>query len=204
MVSFNPLWAAGSAIGAGLFGKQLFNNGADDAEEDLNKIPGTIKPYFDPYINAGKNALGDLTGRYGQLMNDPNAIIAKLGSGYKQSPGYQWKLNQGEGAINNAAAAGGMLGTPQHEQQAGELAGHLADQDFQEYLNRVLGLFGQGLQGEEGINKLGYQGSSDLATNLAQALMSKSNLKYAGANNQNQQTGGLIGNVLSMFDFGGK
>ena len=110
----------------------LFDDPSKAAQPYLNKIPGTITPYYQPSINAGNQALPGLQAQYGQMMNDPNGIISRLGAGYHQSPGYQFKLGQGESAINNAQAAGGMAGTGQHQQQAGELAGHLADQDFQE------------------------------------------------------------------------
>lgn len=204
----------------------LFPNPADKAEGDLEKVPGTIKPYYQPYTNAGENSLNNSKARFGnlsssgaqssledifsQLSSDPNAFIQKLASGFKASPGYQWRLGQGEGAINNAAAAGGMLGTPQHQQQAGELANNLASAEFQPFMDRLMGLFNTGvtgkqnlfntgLQGEQHLADTGFAGASDLATSLAQALMNQGQLKYAGQANQNQLTGGLIGNLISAF-----
>jgi len=47
--------------------------------------------------------------------NDPDGLYSKLGQGYKESPGYQFKLKQAMMAGDNAAAAGGMAGTPQHQ-----------------------------------------------------------------------------------------
>lgn len=181
---------------------QLFPNPAKGAMQGLNQIPNTIKPYYDPYVKAGEWATPQLQQHFGQMLQDPNGIISKLGAGYQKSPGYDWRMQQGEQAINNANAAGGLLGTPQHQQQAGELAGHLADQDYQDYLKSVLGVYGMGAQGTQQLSQQGQQGASDLATSLAQSLMSQSNLRYAGQANQNQMTGGLIGNLLSLL--GGK
>jgi phage-related minor tail protein len=107
-----------------------------------------------------------------------------------------------------------MLGTPQHQQQAGEVADKLASGEYQPYLDHILSLFGScvqgkqnlfntGLQGEQHLADTGFTGSSDLATSLAQALMSQSKLQYAGQANQNQMKGGLIGNILSFLSGGG-
>lgn len=196
---------AGGVLG-GLGG--LFGGGMQDpskaAQPYLNKIPGTISPYYQPYINAGNQALPGLQNMYNQMMQDPNAIISRLGAGYQQSPGYQWQLGQGQQAINNAAAAGGMAGSPMHQQQAGQLATNLANQDYESYLNHVLGLLGGGLTGQQGMAQMGYGASNDLATNLAQQLMSQANLAYAGTANRNQSTGGLLGGVMGMFGGGGK
>ena len=243
------------AIGGGLLG--LFGGGNNDPSEEANKyleqIPGTITPYYQPYVNAGTNALGSLQdqygnlignradlqnqysnllnqgvniqGQYNQLMNDPNAIINRLGAGYQRSPGYDFRLKQGQQGLNNAAAAGGMLGSNQHQQQADELSQNIANQDYQQYLQQAMGLYGAGLQGnqnlyntglqgiqglyntgiqgQQGLAALGQQSASELANNLAQALMSQANLKYAGQANQNQQTGGMIGNLLGFGGGGG-
>ena len=144
-----------------------------------------------PYINAGQNALphlNDLSGEYQKLYQDPNAIISRIGSGYRESPGYQWRLNQGENAITNAQARGGMAGTAQHQQEAGELAGHLADQDYNDYLKNALGLFGTGLQGrtgiETGIFNTGAEASSSLAASLAKILQDQAKLRYQSGLNK--------------------
>lgn len=221
--------AAGGVMGAlGGFG----GNPTDDAMKYYQQIPGQMKPYYDPYINAGRGAMGQLQGQYGrllgggsalqdrfsQMMSDPNSIMQQIGQGYQKSPGFNWQLGQGEQAINNASQAGGMVGTPQHQQQAGQLANNLANQDFQQYMTNTLGVMNNGLQGSQGlygmgmsglqdINHLGYGASSDLATNLAQALMSQGNLQYAGQNNQNQQNSGMLGNAIgglgNLFGKGG-
>lgn len=178
---------------------QLFPDPSKKAMGPIDQIPGQMKPYYQPYINGGNWAMPQLQEQFGQMMKDPNEIISRLGQGYQQSPGYKWQLGQGEEAINNASAAGGMAGSPQHQQQAGQLASNLANQDFQNYMNQNLGLLGMGTQGAMGLGQMGYGASSDLASSLAQALMSKSNLQYAGQANKNQQTGGLLGNILGMF-----
>jgi hypothetical protein len=201
----------------------LYSNPATKAQQTVAQIPGAVSPYFQPYVDAGGNALntlqdqyGNLIGNYGDVqnqyttaMNDPASILKSLGAGYQESPGYQWELSQGEQAINNAQAAGGMTGTPQHQQEAGALATNLANKDFQQYLAEALGvyntgvkgatnLYNTGLSGFQGINQMGYSASSNLAEAIAQSLMKQAELQYAGQANKNQHRGGMLGNAVGI------
>jgi hypothetical protein len=195
-----PGW--GTAIGAGLGALSgLFGN---DEEENTNKlldqIPDQLKQYIMPYITAGQGALPGLQKEYGNLVSNPNDIISRIGSGYKQSPGYQWRLNQGENSINNAAAAGGMAGTAQHQQQAGELATNLASQDYNDYMTNALGLYGTGLEGEKGLATLGANSGSDLGTSLSNLLQGKAGLNYARGATKNQMNSDLFSSILQQLN----
>lgn len=173
-------------------------NPADVAMPYLNKIPGTVKPYYDPYINAGNQSLSSLMGQYGNLINDPGALMNKMASGYQQSPGYQFNYNQGMNAVNNAAAAGGMLGTPSHQMDAGKMASNLANQDYNNYLGNVLGMYKTGLGGMGDVTHLGYGASNDLASILSSNLMNQAGLAFQGQANQNQSSNDLIGALTKI------
>ena len=180
----------GSMLGQGLysiFGHQ--QNPSDEASKYLNKIPGQISPYYQPYINAGQQAGNTLQNQYQQLMTNPGAVMAQLGQGYQQSPGYQFQLNQGLVGANNAAAAGGMLGSPMHQQQSSQMAEGLANQDFYNYLSNAMGLYGQGLQGGQSMYNTAYDASNQLGQDIGQNLMGQANNAYEGANTHNQQEG---------------
>lgn len=195
--AFGP-WgaAAGGALGAlGGFG----DSPGDEARKYYDRIPGTMKPYYDPYINAGRGALGKSQGAYDEMMGDPNAIISRLGAGYQKSPGYDFELKQGEGAISNANAAGGMAGTQQHMQQAGSLATNLANKDYNQYLEHAMGLYGAGVNGQSDLSHMGYGASSELAQSLGANLMNQGNLAYSEGNNEDQQMGGAMGNLYGAF-----
>lgn len=201
--SFGP-W--GTAIGGGLgaLGGFFGNDEEKDTNKLLDQIPDQLKQYLMPYINAGAGAiprLNDLSGEYENLYKDPNAIISRIGGGYKQSPGYQWKLNQGENAITNAAAAGGYAGTGEHQQRAGQLAHDLADQDYNDYMKNALGIFGTGLEGrtgiEQGLFKTGANTGGDLAMSLANILKGKAGLNYQRGQNQTKQNNDLFSTLFS-------
>lgn len=185
-------------LGAGL-GQMFFGNSGQDpfkqANKFFNKIPGAVQPYYQPYQQAGQNALGQLQGQFGNLVNDPNAMLNKIGAGYQKSPGYDWQLQQALGAGTNAAAAGGMAGSPQHQQQAMTTATGLANQDYYNYLNKALGLYGTGLQGLGGLNQMGYGANDQMANIMFNMLANQGALGYKNALAENQSQGSQWGNI---------
>ncbi len=199
--SILPGW--GAAIGGGLGALSGFFGHDDETNKLLGQIPDELKKYLMPYINAGTGALGKVGNEYGNLIDDPNALISRIGAGYKESPGYQWRLKQGEQGITNAAAAGGMAGTGQHQQQAGELAENLANQDYNDYMKNALGLYGTGLAGEQGLATLGASTGGDLATSLANLLQGRAGLNYKKDANNNQLNSDLLSSLLSFLSKNG-
>ncbi len=169
---------------AGLFGLGKGRNPSDIANQELNKIPGQTKQYYDPYMQAGQGALGSLQNQYADLLggNTQN----KLGESYKESPGYQRALQQALQGGSAAAAQGGLLGTPAHQEQNMELASGIASKDYNNYLQNQIGLFGQGLQGQQGLNQMGFNANTDFGNLLANIQQQKAGYGYQGQNAQNQ------------------
>ena len=179
----------------GLFGGN--NNPADSAMPYLQQIPEAMRPYFQPYMQAGEKALPQLESQYGNLMNNPGGELNKIGQGFQQSPGFQSALKEALQAGNQAAAAGGMAGSPMHEQQNMQLATNLGNQDFYNWLEKAMGMFGQGLQGTQGLANMGFGASKSMSDQIAQALAAQSALSYAGSAAQNQSEGAGMQNILS-------
>ncbi len=177
----NPVTAWNSARG-------IFSGGTDPSKAAMpyyQQIPDILKKYMQPYIDSGTAASGDLSKQYEELRNDPGSLMARLGKGYTASPGYEFEKTQGLQGINNAAAAGGMLGTAGHQQEAGELETNLANKDYSDYLKQALGLWGQGITGEEGIADKGFESSSGMSKALSDMLESEGNLAYTGQQSRN-------------------
>lgn len=167
-------------------------NPANAAMPYFNQIPDILKKYLGPYAQAGQNILPDLEAQYNTLTNDPTGFINRMGEGYQKSPGYDFALKQGEQAINHAQAAGGMAGSPQHEQLAAQLAENLANQDFNNWLSKALGAYGMGIGGKANIYGMGGQMGSNLAENLSSNLMNQGGLAFQGQANQNQQWNDML------------
>lgn len=207
--SFNPWMLSlglGSAAG-GLFG--LMNNPADAAKGYTNQLPGTVSPYYDPYIQAGQRSMGTLEEQFNQLVNNPQAIYSMLApkGEFQQSPGYQFQMEQGMNAATNAAASGGQAGGSQHQSEAAALGTNYANQDYYNWLDqvynaefeRMLGLYSGGLSGLSGLNTMGYNASDSLASLLAQNLMNQAQLAASSSQQQGSALGSLIGGATGAI-----
>jgi hypothetical protein len=173
-------------------------NPADAGMDYLKQIPGSTQPYYQPYIDQGQAAGKQLGEQYGQMTGDPGAFLSKIGAGYKESPGYQFKLKQGLGAAQNASAAGGMLGTPQDQQQAQQIGNNIASQDYDDYIKKVLGIFGQGQAGQEKFQQQGFGASTGYGDLLGSNLAQQAGLAYQGQAGQNQQQGQNWSNLFNL------
>ncbi len=183
--------------------KSMFggSNPADAAMPYLEKIPDQISPYFKPYMDAGNNAIPELQNQYGNLLNDPGGMLNKMGGGFHESPGFKFALQQALQGAGHAAAAGGMAGSPQHEQQNMQLASDIGNQDYYHWLDQARGMYGAGLQGEQGLYQGGMQASTSMADQIAQMLAAQAGLSYSGAANQNEQLGNMMGSAASIASF---
>jgi len=200
----------GAAIGGGVgFLSSLFGgNDEKDPMEEANKwysqIPGQLHQGYDPAIQAGGRALPQIESQYGQLMQDPNSIISRLGAGYTKSPGYDFRMGEAQRGIMNQMAAGGMQGTPEAQQLAGQKAQQLAGEDYDSYMNRIMGMYGTGLSGMGSLAQGGLNAGTSLADQLATLLGHQGTMAYQGALNENQQGRDQQGNMFSGLGMAGQ
>ena len=162
--------ATGLAGLAGGIGQSLFGangNPANSANQYLSQIPQTLQNAFQPFINQGATTGATTNNLYNQLATNPGGFSNQIGSNYQQSPGYNFALKQGLMGSNNAAAAGGMLGSPANQQQNSQIAAGYANQDYGNYMNRALSLFGTGAQGNENTLNRGYGAASNMGQDLS-------------------------------------
>ena len=197
----------------GLFGggkSHHSKNPMDAAMPFLNQMDPLLQQYYQPYIQAGNRQLPNLESQYGQLTNDPGGFLNKVGQNYQQSPGFDFAMKQALQGAGHAAAAGGMAGSPQHEQQNMQLASDIASQDYDRWMREALGLYGEGLGGQQNLYGLGAQAGMGLGTNLADIQGMKAKMAYEArkARNQEEATrrsslwgslGGLAGGALGSF-----
>jgi hypothetical protein len=195
MANYNTAAGYGGGLaGAGL--AQLFSNWknpADAAMPELNKIPNYLNSAYQPYIDAGNKSLGNLQSQYGNMVSNPGDILNNIGSGFQKSPGFDFALQQALQASNNAQAAGGMAGSPQHEQLNMGIATNLGNQEYNDWISKALGIYGQGTQGEQELSNQGYNASNELVQSLVNSMLQKAGLQYQGQNAENQHEGGALG-----------
>lgn len=153
-----------------------------------------MKQQFQPFSEAGTESLGTLQEQLAKMYGDPSALYAQLGAGYQQSPGFQYSVDEATKAAQRAAAAGGQLGSPAEQQALAKQVSGMASQDFGDYMNKVLGLYGGGVQGLTGLTGMGFQSAEDIA-NLMQAQMG---LQQARELAKQQQQTSLIGDIFGL------
>lgn len=173
-------------------------NPADSAMPYINQIPGQTHQYFDPYIQAGKNQLPGLSDQYSQLMNDPGGRMNKIGESFHESPGFKFAMQQALQGGNHASAAGGMAGSPQHEQQNMQLATDLGNQEYNNWMKNAMGMYGEGLHGSQGMANQGQQAGQSMADMIAQTLAQQGNLAFNGQQQQNQNRNDMWGNAFKI------
>jgi hypothetical protein len=180
-------------------------NPADKANKYINQIPGQTGQYLDPYNQAGQNQLSGLSEQYGKGMNNPGGLLNDIGSNYKQSPGFQFALQQALMGSNNAAAAGGMAGSPQHEQENMGVAQGLVSKDYNDWLQQATGLYGNALTGSQGMANQGQAAGTSQADMIAQALAQKAAYGYEGQASKNASSpwGNILGGAGTLAAFGG-
>jgi hypothetical protein len=130
--------AGGLASGAvGLAGSALAGGKASGGGGQAQQLLSQQRNDLLPYTQAGYPTLSDQSDLLG--LNGPDAAAAAMGK-FQQSPGYQWQLGQGLRAIDAGAASKGLLNsgaTIKAEETYGQ---GLANQDFTNYYNRLMGI----------------------------------------------------------------
>ena len=165
----------------------------------MDQIPDELNQNIGPYAQTGQSLLPYLTGGYAGLAFSPEQEQSRLGSGFQESPGYQWNLDQQLQAQNQALAAGGMLGSPESQQFAEQTAHGLADQDYNNYYNRNAQLMQTGLGGLQGLETQGQMASNQLANNMTDYLYNRGNLAGAQAQHRNNLGWAGLGLGAGLF-----
>ena len=103
-----------------------------------------------PFVTGGKGATNLLQSMYG-IGNGGNAVGQNALEGFYKSPDFQFALRGGSEALNNSLASrSGALGGNAVRAQT-EFSSGLATQNLGNYLQRLMGMSGQGIQAAGGI-----------------------------------------------------
>lgn len=155
------------------------SGGYDQAREAIEQgmgqqrqLIGQAQQYFNPYYQAGVGAIGPYQQAVSQGQ-DPAALYNNMMSGYRESPELQAQIAAGEQGASRAASAAGMLGSGAELKNAASIAQGLRADDVQKYLDRVLGIRNQYLQGEGSLAGMGSQAAGSMGglyENLAQDI----------------------------------
>lgn len=135
--------AASTQASAAEQAQQLQAAEAQNALDFQKQEWNTQQQNMQPWLTAGKGALGNLSGLLstpGQGLLTPwnQTFTPPTAATQQNDPGYQFRLQQGEGALQNSAAAQGSLlsgNTLEAQQKFGQ---DYASNEYQNVYNRAL------------------------------------------------------------------
>jgi hypothetical protein len=147
----------------GLFGSNQMNP-ADVAMPYFKNIEQMQRGQFNPYAPEGMQDQGGLGQQYYGMGTDPTGHLNDLMGQYQESPGFRRQMEEAMKMARYGAAGSGMGGTESALMDQGALAGALQSQDMQQWLQNVMGVQNQGMQGQERQmgdlwNNMGTQGT---------------------------------------------
>ncbi|ACI52314.1 conserved hypothetical protein [Gluconacetobacter diazotrophicus PA1 5] len=177
----------GVAGGVGSLVSGLMGSGAEkkaaeqEAQVEQNAlnydqgIYNTATTNLSPYVSTGTNALyslADLMGLGGGSNGQGAGALAAYNQ-YTQTPYYTFPLQQGEQALNQAAAAKGLSLSGGQLSALGNYAQNYASQNFGNYMTALQQLAGQGSSAAGTLASAGANAAStdgSIASRLASAL----------------------------------
>jgi hypothetical protein len=205
------LGAAGLSAGAGIYsatqtaGAAGAAAGSEVAQQQKalayqQGIYGTAQQGLQPYIGAGQNALSYSLGALGLPGGQPGGPQAAF-SAFQQTPGYQFPLQQGNLALQRQLASMGLQGSGAALKDSIGYNQGYASQNYQNYLQQLLGVAGSGQAavgtlGQIGMGISGQQ--SNTLTNIGNAQAGG----IMGANNATQTGLGQAIGTLTSGSFG--
>lgn len=130
-------WSGGGAMNYVLqpkFKKAMAQSSAEYNKgiKDIETGYGAASGYWQPWYDSGKSWLGE----FNKWRADPNAVTS--------DPSYQFRLNQGIGAIENSAAARGGLLSGNTLRGVTDYAQNAASQEYNNQFARWLQQLGLG------------------------------------------------------------
>lgn len=146
-----------------------------------------------PWMSTGGAAIQKLGSLYG--LDGSSGGVAN--SGFFESPDYQFRLAEGQRALERSASARGMLGSGAALKAANNYAQNTASAEYGDWYNRLAGLAGQGQQAANTNVASGTNNSNNIIGALGQA----GNARASSYANTGASINNGVNNVLSAYLF---
>lgn len=185
-----------AAIGVGMGTQAYFGNkaaksakrAAAAAAEEMRRNKAQAIGYQQPYYAAGNQGMNVLSGlltgnQYDAQGNVTNTLNADQRNALiKTDPGYQFRLTQGQNALQaSQAAKGGLLSGGAMKEIMNDSQGVASDQ-YNSYVNQLFGLAGMGQQAATNMGNYAIGAGSQIANYMQQGGMAAAN-NYANMGN---------------------
>lgn len=180
---------AAATVVAGVMQKNSANKAAKAQKNAANSAISASQANYantandlNPYISAGKNALGQM-----QALNSGDF------SSFKQSPDYQFRFDQGIQGLDRSAASRGSLYSGGHSADLMSFGQGLASQSYGDYYNRLAGLAQSGQGAASNLGSVGTGNAASIGGYMQAAGNAQANGYINNANANANMVGGLAG-----------
>ena len=177
---FAPIIGAGigaaGSIGAGFASSSAIRDAADDSTAAQLYMYDQTRKDQAPYRKAGRGAVNELS----KMFLDGDY------SGFETSPGYDFRMAEGEKALERAAASRGMLASGPQLKALTRYGQDYASNEFNTYANRLASLAGLGQTATQATGSAGMSAAGTIGRNalLAGAARGSSYANAASSVNQ--------------------
>lgn len=161
---------AGSALSSSASGSaaDAQSGAANNATRAQLQMFNTVQKNLNPYMQFGNQALNPLEGLLG--LNGSGGIDPSLMQKTLQNmPGYEFTLNQGLKSVQNSAAARGLGSSGAALKGAGTYATGLAQSNYDQYYNQLLGAAGLGENAAAGVGNAAVSTGQGIAGTIQNA-----------------------------------
>jgi hypothetical protein len=161
-----------------------------DVYENQKANYSTASGNLNPYIQTGGGANNLLASFYG--IGGDKALGENALARFFESPDYRFALKEGLGALDNSAAAKGNLLGGNQMRAVTEYGQGLATQNLSNYLARLSGLSGQGIQASSVLGSLGTTLGNASSANVGATSNNIANNQQAAGT---AEAAGILGTV---------
>ena len=163
-------------------------NAMDAYLAEMRRAKAAAIGYQKPYEEAGRSGL-NLLQQY--LTGDPTATQNRL----EQSPGYQFRLNQGQNSIQNLLASKGGLKSGAAMKALEEYAQGTASQEFGNQVGYLQNLSNMGQQSATAMGNYEFNAGTNMANASQQGILGQG----MAMANRDAMMGNIIGGGMSQI-----
>lgn len=186
-------WVAVATVAVGAYGADRQNAAAKDAnraqQQGLDAATAEQQRQYDlaredrkPWLEAGQGALAQM-----QALNSGDF------SSFKESPDYQWTLDQGFKGLDRSAAARGGLYSGGHSADLVDYGQGQASRQYGTYYSRLSDLANGGNATAGALGNLGANYANNVGANAIAGGQNRASSYQQQANNNSQFAAGLGG-----------
>lgn len=199
--------ASGVALAGGIYSADQQANAAENAAEgqqnasnlslaEMQRQFNLQQNQMQPWMQAGRGALAEQQALMG-LGGDTQGSLASL----MNSPGYQFRLQEGQRGLEGGLAARGGMGSGKAMTAATQYGQNFASNEYGNRLNQLAGLSGTGQSAASNMGNAGM----NYAGNVSNVLTGNANAQgAAGMAGANARQSGILGGAqlgLNLYDY---